>query len=79
MWFIVLGIHSTKLCTGCLFDANIKVSNMYCIYLELLESEELAKCKQVHFVVFLQQSNIRRYTVSELEVLSQVFHGKHLI
>jgi len=30
-------------------------------------------------VVFLQQSGVRSYTVSELEVLSQVFHGKHLI
>lgn len=78
IWFIVLGIHGAKLCTGCQCDADISIY-MYCIYLEFLESEELVNCRQVHFVVFLQQSSIRSYAVSELEVLSQVFHGKHFI
>lgn len=58
MWFIVLGIHGAKLCTGCQVDADISIY-MYCIYLECFESEELVKRKQVHFVVFLQQSSIR--------------------
>lgn len=78
MWFIVLRIHGAKLCKGYQLGADISIC-MYCIYLERLESDELVERRQVHFVVFLQQSRIRSYAVSEIKILRQVFHGKNLV